>query len=131
MADYTPVGVPGSAFSAVASATIVGGNLVEVTGAGTVGPAGATSAKVIGTAAFDAASGAGVTVYLGCIINESIASGTVTAGDQVVAGAAGTVATLVTAVGATASDINNARALIGVAINTATTGLKVRWAFLH
>lgn len=127
MADYTPIAVPGAAFTLSASATIVGGQVVAVTGSGTVGPAGASSGAVVGVAAFDAASGSDVTVYTGFIVHESVASGTVTAGDQVVSAAAGQVATLAVAAGATAADINNARAVVGVALTTATTGNKVRW----
>lgn len=127
MADYTPIAVPGSAFTLNASAAITGGQVVAISGSGTVAPAGATSGAVVGVAAFDAASGADVLVYTGFIVHESIASGTVTAGDQIASAATGQVATLAPAAAATAADINNARAILGVALTTATTGNKVRW----
>lgn len=127
MADYTPVYTPGQAITLTASATITGGQLVEVTGSGTVGPAGATSGKSVGVAAQDASNGARVTVYAGFTVHEVIASGTVTAGDQVVPAAAGQVSSLAAASGAVAADINNARAVVGVALTTATNGNKVRY----
>lgn len=116
MADYAPIfnGLP--PFTSTASATIVGGNLLEVTAAGTVGPAAAASAKVIGVAAFDAAANASVTVFRGGV-QELVTVGTVTQGEQVEAAAAGTVRTLA-----------SGRAL-GVALTTATTGLKVQVVF--
>ena len=127
MADYTPVYSPGTTVPFTASAAITGGQLVEVTGVETVGPAGAASLKAIGVAAFDAASGARVTVVIGKVVQEAVTTGTVTAGDQIIPAAAGTVSTLAAAATDTATDINNARAVIGVAITTATTGLKVQY----
>lgn len=124
MADYLPYvqGVP--PFSGVtASATIVGGQVVESTGVNTIGPAGANSVKVLGVAAHDAAVGAGVTVHpIGPgNTHETTASGTVTAGDRVAAAATGQVATVVAATAAAAGYD------LGIAVNTATTGNKVRW----
>lgn len=109
MADYTPVfnGLP--PYTSTASATITGRQVLEVSGASTVGPAGAGSVKVVGVALFDAAANALVTVSRGGV-QELTASGTVTQGEQVEAGAAGTVRTLA-----------SGRA-IGVALTTATTG---------
>lgn len=115
MPEYLPVFKPGQAITLKASATITGGQLVEVTGAGTVGPAGAASTKVVGVAAFDAATNDNVTIYSGGVQHATTA-GTVTAGDVVQAGAAGTVAS-----GTTAP--------IGIALTTATTGLDVRVQF--
>ena len=60
-------------------------------------------------------------------MQEAVTTGTVTAGDQIIPAAAGTVSTLAAAATDTATDINNARAVIGVAITTATTGLKVQY----
>jgi hypothetical protein len=123
MADYTPVYVSGNnPFTKTASATIVGGNVVIASGVSTVAPAGAAATTAIGVAAHDAASGARVTVWpLANVEHECIASGTVTAGDAVATGAAGTVATVVAGTGAAAGT------LIGTATTTATTGLKVRF----
>lgn len=94
MADYSPVFTNGTApWTLQASATITGGRLVEVTGAGTVGPAGAASVKVIGVAAFDAANGAKVDVWpLGGLTHRITAAGAIAAGDNLAAGAAGVVA---------------------------------------
>lgn len=96
MADYTPVFANGTApITLQASATVVGGRLVEVTGNGTVGPAGAASTKVVGVAAYDALSGVKVDVWpLPGVVHEVTASGAIAAGDGLVAGAAGVVVTI-------------------------------------
>lgn len=93
MADYTPVMTNGTApWTLQASATVTGGRLVEVTGAGTVGPAGAASVKVLGVAATDAATGAKVQVWpLAGLTHRVTASGAISAGDNLAAGAAGVV----------------------------------------
>lgn len=128
MSDYAPLYAPGDIYTSTASATITGGQLVEVSGTDTVGPAGASSAKQVGVAAHDAPSGGRVSIYLGKIIHETTASGAITAGDQLVTAAAGQVSTLAAAAAAVAADINNARAVIGFALSTAANGAKVRWA---
>ena len=119
MAEYLPVYNPGQAVPLTASATITGGQLVEVSGVNTVAPAAADSKKWVGVAAFDAASGERVTVFrLG--VQRPIASGAVAAGDLVAAAAGGKVATAATpAVGA----------LVGVALTTAADGQSVEVAF--
>ena len=94
--EYLPIYKPGQAFTLKASAAITGGQLVEVTGVGTVGPAGAASVKVVGIAAFDAAQNDNVTIYAGGV-QHALASGAVAAGAVVQAGAAGTVAAGTTA----------------------------------
>lgn len=96
MADYGVVFPTGAApITLQASATVTGGRLVETTGNSTVGPAGAASTKVIGVAAFDAASGAKVDVWpLPGIVHEVTASGAISAGDGIIAGAAGVVSTV-------------------------------------
>ena len=116
MAEYLPIYKPGQAITLKASAGITGGQLVEVTGSGTVGPAGAASTKVVGVAAFDASTNDNVTVYAGGVQHAAAAAGGVTAGDVVQAGAAGTIAS-----GSTAP--------IGVALTTATAGNDVRVLF--
>jgi hypothetical protein len=118
MADYIPLYDAGDTITLQASATIVGGQLLMMTGDGTVGPATALTTAWIGVAAFDAASGAKVTVYRDAV-HKLTASGAITAGDQVAAAAAGAVATLPAAAAAAAADVNKARAVVGVAINTA------------
>ncbi|HKN57153.1 MAG TPA: capsid cement protein [Amycolatopsis sp.] len=128
MADYTPVYQPGTAISLTASATVTGGQVVMVSGSGTVAPATtAGQLKRCGVAAFDAANGAGVTVFGFGTVHETVNNGGVTAGDLLVAQDTGNVATLAAAGGATAADINSSRAVIGIALTTATTGNKVRW----
>lgn len=96
MAEYTAVFAGNMApITLAASATVTGGRLVEVTGNGTVGPAGAASTKAIGVAATDAASGAKVQVWpLPGIVHEVTASGAIAAGDGLIAGAAGVVSTI-------------------------------------
>ena len=92
MAEYLPIFKPGQAITLKASAAITGGQVVEVTGAGTVGPAGANSTKVVGVAGFDAAINDYVTVYAGGVQN-CTSAGVITAGGLVAAAASGNVAT--------------------------------------
>jgi len=125
MADYTPISFPGSSPGHLkASATITGGQVVAVSGVNTVAPAGANALNVVGIAANDAASGDSVT-YFTEGIHELVTTGTVTAGDIVVAAAAGTVSTLAVVTTPTPADVTNTRAIVGIALTTATTGLKV------
>lgn len=119
MAEYVPIFKPGQAITLKASATITAGQLVAVSGSGTVAPAGAASTATVGVAAFDGVTNDNVTVFSGGVQN-CTASGTVTAGDPVIAGAAGTVATSATP---------PAGQQVGVALSTATTGNKVRVQF--
>lgn len=123
MADYTPVYVSKTnPLTKTASATITGGQLVEITTASAVGPAGAASTKVIGVAAHDAASGARVTVWpLNNVEHEITSTGTIAVGDGIASGAAGVAATVVVATGAAAGT------LIGRATTAATGGAKVRF----
>lgn len=120
MADYTPVHNPGHEVSFTASATIVGGQMVAVTGAMQVGPAGADSGKVAGVAAHDAATGQRVTVFVNGFVHETLSSGTIAAADNIATGAAGVVVTQ----GAAANRI-------GVALSAATGGALVRWLEKH
>lgn len=122
MADYTPIICDDDlSYTAQASATITGGQVLMVTGVGTVGPAGAASTPIAGVASRDAASGDKLTVFR-CGIQELVASGTVTAADLVTSNTAGTAVTAATpAVGA----------FIGTALTTATTGNKVRILFVR
>jgi predicted RecA/RadA family phage recombinase len=111
MAEYLPLHQPGKSFTRQASAAILAGQLLVVTGSGTVGPASAATAAFVGVAAFDAASGDNVTVYAGGI-QRLVASGTVTAAQTVEAAASGTVATHTNG----ANDVN----IVGLALTTAT-----------
>lgn len=125
MADYTPVYTAGNnPFTMTASAAITGGQVVESTTASSVGPAAAASAKCVGVAAHDAASGARVSVWPLANVEHEItvvAAATVTVGDGVIAGTAGTVNTGVIATQAAAG------ALLGIAMTTATAPNKVRF----
>jgi len=120
MADYTPR-FPAT-FAPVtqqASATVVGGRLVENTGNGTVGPAGAASVKVAGVAAHDAASGQKVVVWpLPGIVHRVTGAGAISAGDNLAAGAAGVVAPI--AAGTFGQ-------LVGVALAPAADGATVHF----
>ncbi|HEY5200209.1 MAG TPA: capsid cement protein [Acidothermaceae bacterium] len=91
MAEYLPLHSPGQAFTRVASAAITAGNLLSVSGSGTVAPSAAADATVIGVAAFDTASGANVTVFAGGVQRLVAGTGGLTAGQFVHAGATGTV----------------------------------------
>lgn len=76
-----------------ASANVTGGQLLEVTGNGTVGPAGETSQKVLGVAAFDSISGVPVTVLDLDDFHVTTISGVgaIAAGNPIKAGASGTI----------------------------------------
>lgn len=121
MGDYVPINEGGDQFTMTASAAITGGQVLESTGDGTVAPtASAASLKVIGVAAHDAASGAVVSVYGLFTIHETVVAGTtLVAGNQVQAGAAGTLAVL----GGTPAPGQN----IGVCIKGAAAAAKARW----
>jgi hypothetical protein len=116
MADYTPIHNPGNEISFTASAPVVGGQVVVVTGVNSVGPAGADANKVVGVAAFDAAAGARVTVFVKAFVHETPSTGTIAAGDFLATGANGVVATQGAAVNR-----------VGIALTAATGGAVVRW----
>lgn len=77
-----------------ASATITADQLLEVSGDGTVGPAGAASTAVVGIALAGAASGAAVKMLCFGPVFSLTSTGAITAGAKVAAGAAGVVATI-------------------------------------
>lgn len=115
MADHTVI-FPQGPISTTTSAATTGGQLVEVTGANTVGPAAAGSVKVIGQAMHDAASGAGLTIDADGPVREAVASGVIAAGDLLITAAAGKVAAGTTA-----------NAVRGVALAAAVDGATVRY----
>lgn len=134
MSDYVPIYVPSKVVTLTASAAVTGGQLLSVSGSGTVAPATfATNAPVVvGVAANDTVSGGRVTVYARGIVHESIAQGTVTAGDLVTAPLTGATAgaqvqTLAAVTTPTAADVINSRSVAGVALTTASNPAKVRW----
>ncbi|NUR09338.1 MAG: DUF2190 family protein [Nocardioidaceae bacterium] len=130
MADYIPKFKPGEDLTMTAGAAIVGGRLVYVSGANTVQETAGITAAWLGVADQDAASGAKVGITSGGV-QELTASGTIAAGDTLVAAAAGQVATLAaaaatgTATATTQTDITNSRAIVGIALTAATNGNKV------
>ena len=127
MAEYIPVFEPATAVTLTASATITGGQLVEVSGDGTVGPAGAGSSKYVGVAGHDAVSGGRLVVWPRGMVHESTASGSVTAGNQLVTAAAGKVAAVAAVTTPTAGDVTSTRGLVGIALATAADAASVRW----
>jgi hypothetical protein len=116
MAEYTPLFKPGQTWTSTASANVVGGRLVAVSGNGTVGPAGAASAAFVGVAAFDALANTLVTVFGRGQVHITTAAGAITAGDRVSTGAAGTIATAAAGVGN-----------VGVALTTAADTALCTW----
>jgi hypothetical protein len=128
MGAYEPKYLYVDQISATFSATTTGAQLLAVTGNSTVGPAGtSTAAKVVGVAAYDVAANGRGSYFPRGKVHVSTASGAITAGDQVVAGAAGTVASEAAASGNAAADINNAREILGVALTTAADAASVEW----
>lgn len=123
MSEYVAIFQPGAAITSQASADITAGQVLVVSGVGTVGPSGANAANVVGIATCDAKSGAKV-VYQTSGVHELVNSGGVTAGDIIVSAASGQVAKLAAVTTPTAADVTNTRAIIGVALTTATTGNK-------
>jgi len=116
MTAYEPKFLYGDVATGTASATITGGQVLIVSGNGTLGPAGASGAAVIGVAAFDAVSGDRFPFFPRGKIHISTASGAITAAARVDAGAAGTVASA-------SSALTN----IGVALTTAIDTGPVEW----
>ena len=96
MADHLLKFKPGQAVTFTASGAITGGQVVEVTGNRTVGVASAASAKAIGTAGHDAASGDQVVVHLAGPVDTMTAAAAIVAGANVEAAAAGKAQTATT-----------------------------------
>lgn len=116
--DYSAIHQPGQAFSRTTSADVTAGQLLYVSGSDTVAKtAGATSAW-LGVAAFSAASGSDVTVLTGGV-HQLAASGSITAGDLVIAAASGAVQTIGSVTATTASQV------VGVALSDAASSLVV------
>jgi hypothetical protein len=122
MADYVPAFPLGAGgWTSQASGAITGGQLLLVSGAGTVAPATLTALTVVGVAAHDAASGANLVVFPLKMIHETNAgTGGITAGNPLKSDANGLVTLWV-------SGTDSAAAFLGVALNTATAGNPVQW----
>lgn len=114
MAEYLPLYKPGQALTRSASAAITAGQLVSVSGDGTVAPSAAGDAPWLGVAAFDAASGADVTVFCGGTQRIKAGTGGLTAGNLVHAGATGTVVSH--------TNGTNDYEIVGVALSTTSAG---------
>lgn len=148
MSDYTPVYVPGKVITMTASAAVSGGDILAVSGSGTVAKVGSlASTAVVGVAASDTPVNGRVTVYARGIVHESLADGTVTAGDQVTStntanrqvktlglvtqtvdvGAAFSQSAINNAINAVAASLDSDRGVLGIALTTAADNAKVRW----
>lgn len=121
MSDYQPPYEGGvEPFTVSTSAAVTGGQVLEWTGVNTVAPTSGISAKVVGVAAFDAASGARISVWpLDGVIHELTSSGAITAGGGVESAASGAVAAAATSIAASSA----AGTLIGVAATTAASNV--------
>lgn len=149
MGDYTPVALPGQTYTFTAGSALVGGDLVEVTASNTVSKVTTlASIAFVGVANHDCGSGGKVTVTLSKAIHESIADGTVAAGAQLTTTNTGArqvkalaAAALNVDVTGTPSEssieafnpaintaVNQARAVIGVAITAGADNTTIRWA---
>ena len=124
MPEYLPLHLPDLAFTRQASGTILGGQLVAVSGSGTVAVAGAASLSVVGVAAFDVTVGQNVTVFCAGV-QRPTASGAITAGDLLVSAANGQVSTAAAVTTPTAGDVTTSRAIVGLALTTAINGALV------
>lgn len=112
MSNYIPKIDTHSVLTRSASADVVGGQLVDVSGSKTVAPAAADSAAVLGVALSDAKTGQAVSVSLGGV-QRPVADGEITAGVKVFSAVAGKVS---------AKGTSNP---IGIALETATSGAQV------
>lgn len=111
MADYVPNIIPGHEVTYTAGGTITGGQLVTLSATGrVVTVAGLAATGVVGIACHDAVSGQPVTVSRGGE-QRPIASGAITAGARVMAGALGTVIVWT-------SGTDNPAISVGIALNT-------------
>ncbi len=116
MANYEPKFLYADQVTGTASAAITGGQVLIVSGNGTVGPATADSNAVIGVAAHDAANGARVSYFPRGKVHVTVNAGGVTAAARVNSAAAGTVASATAGVGN-----------IGIALTTAADTALVEW----
>lgn len=121
MGDFVALYQPNQSVSRTLSANCTGGQALSVSGDGTVAPTSGADKGYVGIAAYDALSGALVTV-LGPGDYEVATTGTVTAGDLVTTAAAGVFATQGAA--SAANDVQ----CVGVALTTAASNkAKVRF----
>jgi len=88
MGDYVPKFAPGAAVTFTASADVIGGRLVEVSGDRMVAHAAADSDSIAGVAARDTKAGESVLVF-GSAVHRLIAADAIAAGGSVSAAADG------------------------------------------
>lgn len=119
MAEYLPIYAPGQKRAGKLSATTTAGQVLIVTGDGTVGPCGAAAKNVVGVAGASGATNDYITYFAGGV-QHCIASGAITAGDPLIAGAAGTVVSSATP---------PLGQKVGVALTTAADTAQVRVHF--
>lgn len=157
MTDYTPVYVPGRVITLTASAAVSGGDLLVVSGSGTVAKLAfaASPQQIVGVAESDTPVNGRVTVFARGIVHESVAQGTVTAGQLITTPVTGDTAgaqvkafavsalanqdvtvsptqtTINTAINAVVAALNGASGagscIFGIALTTASNPAKVRW----
>lgn len=120
MTEYLPVLKPGLAPTLKASAAITGGQLVVVSGSGTVAPSSAATHLWVGVASNDAATNDNITVFSSGV-QSLTAVGAITAGQLVEPAAGGGVAPHTNGT----NDFN----VVGLALSTAANGAKVRVRF--
>jgi hypothetical protein len=130
--DYTPPYPRGRELTATCSGAVLGGDLLVVSGSGTVAtwvPNATPTTKAIGVAGTDTPANGRVMVWGFGPVHESVADGTVTAGDQLVAAstAGRQVKTAPAVTTPTAGDVTTTRSILGVALITASDNTKVRW----
>lgn len=118
MVDYTPVFAPGKDITLTASADILGGQLVSVSGINTVAPTSAASSIWLGVARQDAKTGEKVVITRGGV-QLLTASGAIAAGARVIPGTTGRVVTI---------GAGNEDHAVGIALTTAADAAKVRVA---
>lgn len=123
MSDYSPVwGIDVELFTMTASATITGGQVLVVTGVGTVAPSAGASGVAVGVAAQDAVTNGRVSIWpLAGVTHETVTPAGVTAGASLASSTAGGVDSGVLGTLAAAGQ------LLGTATTTASAGLKCRW----
>lgn len=115
MGVYAPLFFPGDAIPRVTSAVVTAGQLVYVSGNDLVAPTSAATSAWLGVAAQDDAVGGNQIAIYAEGVHVLAASGSIAAGDPVVAAAAGAVATI-------GSDTNYAH-VVGVALAAAANSL--------
>lgn len=115
MGDYSPKFKPGMDITLSAGATIVGGQLLFVSGVNLVSPTAASVPNWAGVARQDTATGDKVVVSRGGV-QKLVASGGINAGDRVIPAAAGRVITI---------GAGNVAHSVGTALTTVADGAVV------